>query len=56
MWGLFARKLIKKGELILEYIGEIIDNDETTKRDKVNEVENITYIFTLNSSVYILFL
>lgn len=50
-WGLFARQNIKKGDLILEYIGEIIEHEETTERDKWNEIEKITYVFTLNSNV-----
>ena len=50
-WGLFARQDIKKGDLILEYIGEIIEHEETTERDKWNEIEKITYVFTLNSNV-----
>ena len=55
-WGLFARKNIKKGDLILEYIGEIIDHEETSERDKWNEIEKITYVFTLNSNVLIIIL
>lgn len=50
-WGLFARDDIKKGDLILEYIGEIIEHEETSERDKWNEIEKITYLFTLNSYV-----
>jgi len=50
-WGLFARDDIKKGDLILEYIGEIIEHEETSERDKWNEIEKITYVFTLNSNV-----
>lgn len=50
-WGLFARQDIKKGDFIMEYVGEIIEEDETKERDKWNEIEKITYLFTLNNSV-----
>jgi len=39
--------------LVLEYIGEIIEHEETSERDKWNEIEKITYVFTLNSNVMI---
>ncbi len=50
-WGLFAREDIKKADLILEYIGEVIEHEETSERDKWNEIEKITYVFNLNNSV-----
>ncbi len=30
--GLYAKKPFKKGEFVIEYIGEIIDNDEADRR------------------------
>lgn len=50
-WGLFSRENIKKGDFIMEYIGEIVEEDETKERDKWNGIEEITYIFTLNNLV-----
>ena len=50
-WGLFARENINKGDFIMEYIGEIVEEDETKERDKWNCIEEITYIFTLNNLV-----
>lgn len=47
-WGLFALEHIVKDELIGEYIGEMIDNAELNKRDKYMDLENSTYMFTLN--------
>ncbi len=39
--GLFAQEEIKKGQRVIEYIGEIIDNDEADRRQG-------RYLFELN--------
>lgn len=54
-WGLYNLEDIKKGDFIMEYVGEIIDDDEALERDKWNCIEKITYMFTLNNSVKIKF-
>ncbi len=42
---------INKNELIAEYIGEILDDMELTKRDIINDVDEVTYMFTLTDDV-----
>lgn len=42
--GLFAKKDIPKGTKIIEYIGELITNDEADKRETENEKIGTTYI------------
>lgn len=43
--GLFAARDITKGEQIIEYVGEWIDNQEMEKREKENDKNGLTYIF-----------
>lgn len=52
--GVYAARAIKAGEKIIEYIGEIITKEESTKRGDVQQKRATTngdaavYIFTLN--------
>ena len=34
-WGLFARDVILKGQLILEYVGELVSQEEADRRGQV---------------------
>lgn len=47
-WGLFALEDMKKDDLIGEYIGEIVDMDDLNERSEYMDLENSTYMFTLN--------
>jgi SET domain-containing protein len=42
---------IEKNDFIMEYTGEIIDENEATIREGWNDIEQVTYLFTLNSDV-----
>ena len=42
--GLFAARDIKKGERVIEYVGEWIDNEEMEKREAENDKNGLTYI------------
>jgi hypothetical protein len=50
-WGLFALEDIKKDQLIQEYIGELIDEEESNIRHLWNKIEKLTYLFLLNEEV-----
>jgi hypothetical protein len=39
----------------LEYIGEILDNEESEKRDKWDRQQGLTYSFYLNEEVIIIY-
>ena len=47
-WGLYAMEDLKKDDLIGEYIGEIVDLDDLNERSEYMDLENSTYMFTLN--------
>lgn len=47
-WGLFALEDMKKDDLIGEYIGEIVDMEDLNERSEYMDLENSTYMFTLN--------
>lgn len=54
-WGVFADEFIKKGDPIIEYIGEIIRKRIVEKREKLYEKEgnNGSYIFRIDDNNYI---
>ncbi|CAL8111614.1 unnamed protein product [Orchesella dallaii] len=47
-WGAFAHTPIKKGEFIVEYVGEFISHDEAEKRGHVYDERKHTFLFELN--------
>lgn len=47
-WGLKAREFIKKGRFVVEYVGEIITNDEAEERGKKYDAIHQTYLFDLD--------
>ena len=47
-WGLKAREFIKKGRFVVEYVGEIITNDEAEERGKMYDAIHQTYLFDLD--------
>ena len=55
--GVFAKRNIKKGEFIIEYVGEIVDKKESDRRlhaslerHKKDSTHAFTYIFELNDT------
>jgi hypothetical protein len=40
-------------DFIMEYVGELIQDEEAEARDLWNDVEKVTYMFTLNDQVSI---
>ena len=49
-WGSFAKQNLKKDDLIGEYIGELLGNEETNERSELIDFEKTTYLFTVNDS------
>ncbi|XP_030046966.1 histone-lysine N-methyltransferase NSD2 [Microcaecilia unicolor] len=46
-WGLIAKRDIKKGEFVNEYVGEIIDEEECMARIKHAQENDITHFYML---------
>ncbi|MFT7816418.1 histone-lysine N-methyltransferase NSD2 [Arapaima gigas] len=46
-WGLLALRDIKKGEFVIEYVGELIDEEECRARIKYAQENNITHFYML---------
>jgi len=47
-WGVKALHKIKKGTFVMEYVGEVITNEEAENRGKVYDAEGRTYLFDLD--------
>jgi len=47
-WGLRALEPIPKGSFVIEYVGEIITNDEAEKRGLEYDTNGYTYLFDLD--------
>jgi len=47
-WGAFAPHAIEKGDLLLEYLGELISHGEADRRGKVYDRRASSYLFNLN--------
>ncbi len=50
-WGIFAMEPVKKGELISEYVGELISTEEADRRGSIYKQRGATYIFELNQGM-----
>lgn len=48
-WGIFTMEIIGKGELICEYLGELITNEEADRRSVEYQKRCHTFLFELNS-------
>ncbi len=40
-WGLFTKQDLKKGDFVIEYVGELISTDEFKKRIDINNKNNL---------------
>ncbi|XP_032592653.1 histone-lysine N-methyltransferase Su(var)3-9 isoform X2 [Drosophila grimshawi] len=47
-WGVRTPQLLRKGEFVCEYVGEIITTDEANERGKVYDDRGRTYLFDLD--------
>lgn len=47
-WGVRTLQRIKKGTFVMEYLGEIITNEEAEKRGRLYDAEGMTYLFDLD--------
>ena len=52
-YGLYTKEKINKNEFIIEYIGEVIDNEELEKRTEDNINDGRFYFLTLSSTRHI---
>ena len=50
-WGLFALENISIGSFVMEYVGEILTNEECEDRGAWNDINEVTYMFNVNSNV-----
>ncbi|RUS72434.1 hypothetical protein EGW08_019796, partial [Elysia chlorotica] len=47
-WGVKTLQPIKKGSFVIEYVGEVITNEEAEKRGKKYDASGMTYLFDLD--------
>uniref|UniRef100_F6YDS2 Histone-lysine N-methyltransferase n=1 Tax=Ciona intestinalis TaxID=7719 RepID=F6YDS2_CIOIN len=47
-WGVKTLQFIPKGTFVMEYVGEVITNDEAERRGKQYDNNGITYLFDLD--------
>lgn len=47
-WGVKTLRLIKKGTFVIQYVGEVITNEEAEKRGKEYDAAGRTYLFDLD--------
>lgn len=52
-WGCFVLEKAKKGDLLGEYVGELVDNREADRRGKAYDRDNNSYLFDLSRETVI---
>jgi histone-lysine N-methyltransferase SUV39H len=50
-WGVYCNEPLIKGEFIDVYLGEVLTNEETSKREKNAEAEKASYLYSLDKFV-----
>ena len=50
-WGLFAGEIIRTGDFIVEYIGEMITRSEAERRGLFYDNKDLTFLFSLNKDL-----
>lgn len=55
-WGIKTLEFIPKNQFVMEYVGEIITNDEAERRGELYDAAHQTYLFDLdlarNEAIY----
>lgn len=49
-WGIFSQRAIKARELVSEYVGELISQEEAEHRGRVYDARACSYLFNLNQT------
>ena len=47
-WGVKTLDVVRKNQFVMEYVGEIITNEEAEQRGKVYDAAQQTYLFDLD--------
>jgi histone-lysine N-methyltransferase SUV39H len=50
-WGVYCNEALIKGEFIDVYLGEVLTNEETTKREANADAEKASYLYSLDKFV-----
>ena len=50
-WGAFALKPVKKGDLVGEYRGELVSQDEADRRGKIYDKLSCSFLFDLDDEL-----
>ncbi|KAL9188870.1 hypothetical protein ACHAXT_011360 [Thalassiosira profunda] len=48
-WGLFTDGPLKRGDFVVEYVGEVISQEEAERRGVIYDKMNMSYLFNLSS-------
>lgn len=52
-WGLFTKHSLKRGDFVIEYVGEQISQEEAERRGVIYDKMNMSYLFNLSSDLVI---